>query len=121
MSGATRRSNGPEPSPLTVDAPEHDRLAMLELLGELKDRASVRLLLDLTTHDDWATVAVQAAAFGALGRFDDPSIASTLLAAYPRKDQAWRSPARELLLSRVVVGEAPTWPRSIGASCRPAT
>ena len=33
-------------------APEHERVAMLDLLGELKDRASVGLLLDLTTHDD---------------------------------------------------------------------
>ncbi len=74
---------------------------MFELLGELRDRGSVRLLLDLATQENRATVTVQAAALGALGRFDDPSIASTLLAAYPRKDPAWRSRARELLLSRV--------------------
>ena len=31
-------------------APEQERLAMLDLLGELKDRASVGLLLNLTTQ-----------------------------------------------------------------------
>ena len=36
----------------------------------------------------------------ALGRFDDASIATALLAAYPRQDDAWRSRVRELLLSR---------------------
>ena len=36
-----------------------------------------------------------------VSQLDEPSIASPLLAAYPRKDQAWRSQARELLLSRV--------------------
>ena len=44
--------------------------------------------------------AVRSAALGALGRFEDESIASTLLAAYPRRDDAWRARVRELLLSR---------------------
>jgi putative heme-binding domain-containing protein len=83
-------------------AVEQKRLAMLDLMGELKDRGSVGLLLNLTTQVESATVAIRDAAFGALGQFDDPSIASTLLMAYPRKDhQAWRSRARELLLSRI--------------------
>ena len=82
-------------------AAEHERSAMLDLLGELKDRASVGLLLNLATHENKAINAVRAAAFSALGGIDDPSIASTLLAAYPRKDQAWRSRARELLLGRI--------------------
>ena len=73
---------------------------MLDLLGELKDRASLGLLLDLATREDSAPSSVRSAAFGALGRFDDPSIASALLAAYSRHDDAWRSRARELLLSR---------------------
>ena len=73
---------------------------MLDLLGELKDRASLGLLLDLATRDDSGSASVRSAALGALGRFEDESIASTLLAAYPRHDEAWRSRARELLLSR---------------------
>ena len=82
-------------------APERERLAMLDLLGELKDRASVGLLLDLATRRrtrrPWP---FEPPALRRSGRFDDPSIASTLLAAYPRKDEAWRSRVRELLLSR---------------------
>ena len=35
---AARRSKGPEPAPLTISAPERERLAMLDLLGELRDR-----------------------------------------------------------------------------------
>jgi putative heme-binding domain-containing protein len=76
-------------------------VAMIELLGELKDRASVGLLLDLAAHEDQASTPVRSAAFSALGHFDDPLIVSSLLAAYPRKDDAWRTRARELLLSRV--------------------
>ena len=56
---------------------------MVDLLGELKDRASVRLLLNLTVHDGKEIKAVQAAAFSALGQFDDPSIASTLADGIP--------------------------------------
>ena len=39
-------------------ASEADRLAMLDLLGQLKDRESVRLILDMATRDDVATSAV---------------------------------------------------------------
>jgi putative membrane-bound dehydrogenase-like protein len=82
-------------------APVADRLATIELLGELKDRASVGLLLDLATRDDTASTAVRTAALNALGRFEDESIALALLTAYPRRGEPWRSRARELLLSRV--------------------
>ena len=71
-------------------SPEPDRLAMLDLLGDLKDRASLGLLLDLATRDDSASSSVRSAAFAALGRFEDESIASALLAAYPRQDEAWQ-------------------------------
>ena len=81
-------------------SPGPDRLAMLDLLGDLKDRVSLDLLLDLATHDDLAPPAVRSAALGALGRFEDESIATALLAAYSRHDEAWRSRARELLLGR---------------------
>jgi putative membrane-bound dehydrogenase-like protein len=79
-------------------ASETDRLEMLDLLNEIKDRGSVPALLDLATRVDSA--AVRSAAMRALGRFEDDSIASALLAVYPRQDEAWRSRARELLLSR---------------------
>jgi len=79
-------------------APEPDRLAVLDLLGELKDQEAVGLLLDLSTGGDSA--AVRFASLRALGRFEDEAIASALLAAYPRQAEAWRSRARDLLLSR---------------------
>ena len=71
---------------------------MLDLLGELKDRAAVGLLLDLATGSDSA--AVRFASLSALGRFEDETIALALLAAYPHQVEAWRSRARDLLLSR---------------------
>jgi putative heme-binding domain-containing protein len=83
-----------------------DRVSILELLGEIKDSASVRLFLDLvTTHKDSAT-AVRTAAFGALGQFEDEAIAKVLLAEYPHQPEPWRLQARELLLSRS------TWARA---------
>jgi putative heme-binding domain-containing protein len=73
---------------------------MLDLLGELKDRASVNVLLDLATHGNSASSSVRSAALDALGRFEEASIAPALLAAYPQQDDAWRARARDLLLSR---------------------
>ena len=80
-------------------SPEADRLAMLDLLDDLKDRASLGLLLDLA-RDDSAPSSIRFAALSALGRFEDESIAAVLLAAYSRQGDAWRSRVRELLLSR---------------------
>jgi putative membrane-bound dehydrogenase-like protein len=81
-------------------APEPDRLAMLDLLGDLEDRAALGRLLDLSTREDSVPASVRSAALGALGRFEDESIASALLAAYPRQDAAWKSRTRDLLLGR---------------------
>jgi len=85
---------------------EHVRLAMLDLRGELRDRESMAMLLDLAIHDASPTTSVTLAALSALGRFDDESIASALVAAYPRHSEAWRSRVRELLLTRA------TWART---------
>lgn len=79
---------------------EPDRAAMLELLGEIKDKASVPLFLDLVTHGESSANAVRTAAFGALGRFEDEAIAQALLAKYPHQAEPWRFQARDLLLSR---------------------
>jgi putative membrane-bound dehydrogenase-like protein len=81
-------------------APEADRRAVLEILGELRDRQSVTPLLSLATGIEPASTAVQFAALGALGQFDDDSIAHGLLSVYPRQGNAWRARAQELLLSR---------------------
>ena len=79
---------------------EPDRVAMLDLLGEIRDRASVPLFLDLVTHGEGSSNVVRTAAFGLLGRFDDQAIATALLAEYPHQAEPWRFQARELLLSR---------------------
>ena len=50
-------------------AAEAERLVMLEVLGELKDRASAAPLLDLATGVDPASASIQSAALGALGQF----------------------------------------------------
>ncbi len=84
---------------------ERDRLAMLDLQGELRDRESIGMLLDLAIRDASASAEVRLAALSALGRFEDESIALALVAAYPRQGEAWRSRVRELLLSRA------TWAR----------
>ena len=79
---------------------EPDRVAMFDLLGEIRDSASVPLFLDLVTPGESSSNAVRTAAFGMLGRFDDQAIATALLAAYPHQAEPWRFQARELLLSR---------------------
>ncbi len=79
---------------------DRDRQAMLDFLGEIKDQASVPILLDLATRNDAVPLAVQTAALTALGRFVDQSIALALVTAYTRRSAAWRMQARELLLSR---------------------
>ena len=80
-------------------APQESRVAMLELLGELKDRSFLDRLLDLAVHEP--SSAVRVAALGVLGRFDDGRIATAVLAAYPAQGEAWKVRARELLLSRI--------------------
>jgi putative heme-binding domain-containing protein len=79
---------------------EHDRLAMLDLQGELRDRESMGMLLDLAMQGATASATVTLSALSALGRFDDESIALALVAAYPRQSEVWRSRVRELLLNR---------------------
>ncbi len=79
---------------------EPDRLAMLDLLAEISDRPSVPMFLDLATNGENVAGPVRTAAFVALARFDDEAIAVALLAAYPHRDEAWRSQARDLLLNR---------------------
>jgi putative membrane-bound dehydrogenase-like protein len=81
-------------------ATQSDRSKLIDLFSELNDHGSIALVLDLATSDDRLTSAICNRALHALGHFDDPSIAPTLLSAYARKGDAWRTQARELLLSR---------------------
>ena len=50
-------------------APELDQVAMVGLLGEINDSVSVPLFLDLVTHRERSSNALETAAFGALVRF----------------------------------------------------
>jgi len=95
------------------------RLAMIELMGERSDPASVVVLAGLATGDD--PDAVRAAALNALGRFDDPAIAGRLLAAYPRQGAGVAGRGRARSCSAARRGPGRTWPRSTAARCRPWT
>jgi putative heme-binding domain-containing protein len=82
------------------------RLAMIELLGELHDPASGRLLLDVATRGDAISGEVQSRALAALAHFDGEWIGREILAEYPRQGPSWRSHARELLFGRVAWARA---------------
>ena len=55
----------------------------------------------MVTGNSVPSPLIRGAVVAALGRFDDPAIASTILKTYPQKDDDWRSNLRELLFSRV--------------------
>jgi putative heme-binding domain-containing protein len=79
-------------------AGEGDRLAMIDLLGELVDPAGLGPLLGLAAGGEGD--AIRSAALRALARFDDPSIPTKLLPLYPRESEPWRHRVRDLLLGR---------------------
>jgi putative membrane-bound dehydrogenase-like protein len=85
-------------------APQGDRIAMMELLGELRAPEALRPLIEAAIGGEPG--AIEGAAFGALGRFDDEAIPAALLGAFPRKGGPWRGRASELLVSR------PGWARA---------
>jgi putative heme-binding domain-containing protein len=88
-----------------VQESEPNRLAMLDLQGELGNRESLPVLLDLAIEDASGSATVCLAALSALARFEDESIALALVGAYSRQNIGWRLRARELLLCRT------TWAR----------
>jgi putative heme-binding domain-containing protein len=79
-------------------APGPRRLAMLDLLRDLGDRASLDPLMDLATGDEADTLRF--AALTALSSIDDDHVAARLLVNYASQSAAWRTRAREVLLSR---------------------
>ena len=85
-------------------APNDERLAMLDLLGELRDQSSVQLFLDLTTQANGANEAVLIAAFKALGHFHDPSIASTAAGSLSAKRPGLAFPCERVALEPHLVG-----------------
>jgi putative membrane-bound dehydrogenase-like protein len=84
---------------------DSDRLRMIELLGERKDRVSIDSLLAIATSEHGTAERVVLTALRALGRFEDQAIAATLVTAYPHRNAHWRAEARGVLLSR------PSWAR----------
>ena len=58
---------------------------MIDLLGELKDPGVGRACSWIWRHEAIRIRLVQSRRLTALGQFDDRSIASALLAAYPRR------------------------------------
>jgi putative membrane-bound dehydrogenase-like protein len=74
--------------------PEATRLAAIDLLADLTDPA----LVNLAVRDPSARVRL--ASIRAVGKLENVAIATEVLAAYPRQDDAWRHQARELLLGR---------------------
>lgn len=79
-------------------APQPDRIALIEVLGQLQKPDSLPVLLHLIGHDESA--ALHLATLNALGRFSDPRVASTLLARYPKMSDGLRDRVRDLLCSR---------------------
>ncbi len=82
----------------TDGADASQRLAMIDLLGELRDPTTIDLLLRLATGEAPAPIAT--AALNALGRFEAERIARTLLDAYLQRNASWRGHARDILFSR---------------------
>src|SRR5262249_44736078 len=79
--------------------PEGERVAPVELLGQIGQSDCVPVLLDLL--DTAKSDALRGAALSALQPFADPRIAERVLALYPRLSATLRSRALGLLASRL--------------------
>jgi putative membrane-bound dehydrogenase-like protein len=78
--------------------PEGDRIALLELLGQVGRPGCVPVLLEVL--EGAKTDGVRTAALGALQSFPEPRIAERVLALYPKLSAGLKSRARSLLVSR---------------------
>jgi putative membrane-bound dehydrogenase-like protein len=76
-----------------------DRVALVEILGQLGKPEAVRALLQLL--DDSEPVRLRLAALSALQPFAQPEIAHVVLVRYPKMPNEVRSRAQTLLCSRV--------------------
>jgi putative membrane-bound dehydrogenase-like protein len=74
------------------------RIALINLLGELKEPSAIEPLIATLVKGD--SDLVERAVFEALPRFDDSSIALGLLGEYLKKAPEWRARARDVLLTR---------------------
>jgi putative membrane-bound dehydrogenase-like protein len=81
-----------------VKAPAAQRLALVEVLGQIGQTECVPTLLQLL--GDSQPASIRQAALAALQPFQDPAIADTVLARYPHLPANLRSRAQSLLFSR---------------------
>jgi putative membrane-bound dehydrogenase-like protein len=79
-------------------APATQRLALIDVLGQIGNAGCVPALLELI--GDSQPASIRQAALAALQPFQDPAIADTVLARYPQMPAALRSRAQSLLFSR---------------------
>ncbi len=80
-----------------------DRLALIEVVGQVGDPAAVGPLLKLL--NDAEPAGIQTAARTALERFADPRIGAAVLALLPKTDSAVRTRALTLLCGRAATSE----------------
>ncbi len=79
--------------------PQSDRLAMIELEGQVGEPACVPVLLGLVS-DSKQQSAIRKAALAALARFTDPQIPAQTLANFSKLPSSLRGPALSLLCGR---------------------
>ncbi|HEX8201141.1 MAG TPA: PVC-type heme-binding CxxCH protein, partial [Isosphaeraceae bacterium] len=79
-------------------APEADRLALIEVIGQAGGPDALAALLDLVRRDE--RPAVHLAVLNALGAFGQSEVAAVLLERYPRLGAAARARILDLLCSR---------------------
>jgi putative membrane-bound dehydrogenase-like protein len=79
-------------------AGETRRLAMLGLLAELGPPGGCQALVGLAVSD--SSQAIRVAALDTLARCGSAGAAASLIHAYPRQDERWKSRARGVLLGR---------------------
>jgi putative membrane-bound dehydrogenase-like protein len=79
-----------------------DRLALVDIVGQVDDPAAVEPLLNLL--NDAQPAAVQIAALTALEHFADPRIGNAVLQLLPKVDAATRTRALTLLCARAATG-----------------
>ncbi len=78
--------------------PDATRLALIEVLGQMPREETVPVLLGILTRE--AKPGIRLAALGALGSYDRPAIAETLVAKYATFPKPLQSRAIDLLTSR---------------------
>jgi putative membrane-bound dehydrogenase-like protein len=79
-------------------APEAERLALVEVLGQVASPENLASLLALLDQD--GRTALTSAAINALGGYNQPEVAERLLAVYPKRNASVRDRILTLLCSR---------------------